>query len=107
PRQHGCFARVLGSHVREHGHLGWEQAIHKMTGLSAVTLGLPDRGVLRPGAAADVVVFDPMTVADQASYQDPHRYPVGISWVWVNGTPVLGSGTFHPHPAGQVLSPRP
>lgn len=105
PRQHGCFARVLGAYVREQGLLGWEQAVHKMTGLTAATLRLADRGVLRPGAAADVVVFDPQTVADLATYQDPHRYPAGFRWVWVNGQALLEEGRFHARPAGRILQP--
>ncbi|MBI3454666.1 MAG: D-aminoacylase [Candidatus Rokubacteria bacterium] len=105
PRQHGCFARVLGTFVREGKRLSWEQAVHKMTGLSAAALGLRDRGVLRPGAAADVVVFEPGTVADLATYQDPHRYPAGIRWVWVNGEAVLEDGRFEARPGGRVLAP--
>jgi N-acyl-D-aspartate/D-glutamate deacylase len=105
PRQHGCFPKILGTYVRERGVLSWETAVHKMTGQSAQRLGLPDRGVLRPGAAADVVVFDPETVADLATYQEPHRYPAGIRWVWVNGGVVLGAGRFHARPTGRVLSP--
>jgi len=104
PRQHGCFARVLGTFVREQDRLAWEQAVHKMTGQAATTLGLRDRGLLTPGAAADVVVFDPATVADLATYQDPHRYPAGFRWVWVNGQAVLEDGRFHPRPAGRVLT---
>jgi N-acyl-D-amino-acid deacylase len=105
PRQHGCFAKVLGSYVRERGVLSWEAAVHKMTGQAAVRLGLSDRGVLRPGAAADLVVFDPRTVDDLATYQAPHRYPAGIQWVWVNGGAVLESGRFHARPTGRVLAP--
>jgi N-acyl-D-amino-acid deacylase len=105
PRQHGCFARVLGTYTREERRLTWESAIHKMTGLAATILGLGDRGVLRPGAAADVVVFDPQTVADRASYQEPHRYPAGFRWVWVNGTAVVEDGQFCVRPAGRVLAP--
>jgi N-acyl-D-aspartate/D-glutamate deacylase len=105
PRQHGCFAKVLGTYVRERGVLSWEGAVHKMTGQSAARLGLGDRGVLRPGASADVVIFDPETVADLATYQDPHRYPAGIHWVWVNGGAVLEAGRFHPRPTGRVLAP--
>jgi N-acyl-D-amino-acid deacylase len=105
PRQHGCFPRVLGTSVREQGRLVWESAIHKMSGMTAALLGLPDRGVLRPGAAADVVVLDPATVADLATYPDPHRYPSGLQWVWVNGTAVLQDGRFAPRPAGRVLTP--
>lgn len=105
PRQHGCFAKILGTYVRERGTLTWEQAIHKMTGMSAAKLGLRDRGILDPGRAADVVVFDPRTVADLATYQDPHRYPAGFRWVWVNGGAVLEEGRFHARPTGRVLSP--
>jgi N-acyl-D-amino-acid deacylase len=105
PRQHGCFAKVLGTYVRERGVLSWEAAVHKMTGQSAARLGLADRGVLRPGAVADVVVFDPETVADLATYEAPHRYPAGIDWVWVNGGAVLEAGRFSPRPTGRVLAP--
>jgi N-acyl-D-amino-acid deacylase len=105
PRQHGCFAKVLGTYVRERGVLTWEGAVHKMTGQSAARLGLADRGVLRPGALADVVVFDPETVADLATYQEPHRYPAGIRWVWVNGSAVLEAGRFHARPTGRILAP--
>ena len=76
-----------------------------MTGQSATRLGLADRGVLRPGAAGDVVVFDPRTVDDLATYQAPHRYPAGIDWVWVNGGAVLEAGRFSPRPTGRVLAP--
>src|SRR5439155_1479312 len=85
PRQHGCFAKILGTYVRERGTLTWAEAVHKMTGQSAARLGLSDRGAVRPGAVADLVVFDPETVADRATYQDPHRYPSGIRWACVNG----------------------
>jgi N-acyl-D-aspartate/D-glutamate deacylase len=105
PRQHGCFARVLGTYVREARVLGWEEAIHKMTGMAAARLGLPDRGILRPGAAADIVVLDPVTVADRATYRDPHRYPAGFRWVWVNGAAALEDGRFHARSTGRVLAP--
>jgi len=105
PRQHGCFAKVLGTYVRERGVLSWEAAVHKMTGQSAVRLGLADRGVLRPGAVADVVIFDPRTVADLATYEAPHRYPAGIPWVWINGGAVLEAGRFFARPTGRVLAP--
>ena len=105
PRQHGCFAKVLGTYVRERGVLSWEAAVHKMTGQSAARLGLADRGVLRPAPFADVVVFDPATVDDLATYQAPHRYPAGIRWVWVNGGAVLEAGRFHARPTGRVLAP--
>jgi N-acyl-D-amino-acid deacylase len=105
PRQHGCFPKILGTYVRERGVLTWEAAIHKMTGQAATRLGLGDRGVLQPGAVADVVVFDPATVDDQATYETPHRYPAGIDWVWVNGGAVLEAGRFSARPTGRVLAP--
>jgi N-acyl-D-aspartate/D-glutamate deacylase len=105
PRQHGCFAKILGTYVRERGVLSWEGAVHKMTGQSAQRLGLTDRGVLRPGAAADLVIFDPDTVDDLATYQAPHRYPAGFRWVWINGGAVLEAGQFHARPTGRVLAP--
>ena len=85
PGSTAASRRSLGTYVRERGVLSWESAVHKMTGLSAARLGLADRGILRPGAFADVVVFDPATVDDLATYQDPHRYPAGFRAVWVNG----------------------
>ncbi len=85
--------------------LSWEAAAHKMTGQSAVRLGLTDRGVLRPGAVADVIIFDPRTVDDLATYQTPHRYPAGIHWVWINGGAVLEAGRFFPRLSGRVLAP--
>lgn len=105
PRMYGTFPRVLGTYVRERRLLGWEEAIRKMTGMPAATLGLRDRGVIRPGAAADLVVLDPATVADRAGYEAPHRYPEGIRWVLVNGAVVLDDGVVRPVPAGRVLTP--
>ena len=92
PRSFGTFPRVLGVYVRERGLLRLEEAIRKMTALNAQRLRLPDRGVLRPGAMADVVVFDPRRVIDRATYTDPFQYPEGIRDVIVNGHPVLRNG---------------
>ncbi len=105
PRSYGTFARVLGKYVRDEKIIPLEDAIRRMTSLPAATLGLQRRGSLVPGHFADVVVFDPRTVADLASYQDPHRYPAGFRGVWVNGTAVLEDGALHPRPAGRVLAP--
>src|SRR5947207_14694907 len=77
PRSYGTFARVLGQCVRERCLLTLPQAVFKMTGGSAKALGLTDRGVLREGAWADITVFDPATIADRATYDDPHRYADG------------------------------
>ena len=95
PRGAGAFPRVLGRYVRELGLLSLEEAIHKMTGLSAKHMGFADRGIIRPGAAADLVLFDPDTVIDHATPQDPGTLSNGISRVWVNGQIVfeLGQGS--------------
>jgi N-acyl-D-amino-acid deacylase len=85
PRGAGSFTRVLGRYVREKGLMSLEEAIHKMTGLSASHLGFEDRGEIRPGAAADLVLFDPDHVIDHATPKDPGELSSGISKVWVNG----------------------
>jgi N-acyl-D-amino-acid deacylase len=92
PRAYGSFPRFLGRYVRERGILSLATAVHKITGMPAAKLGLPDRGVLRAGAFADVVVFDPAAVSDGATFTDPHRYPRGIPHVLVNGRPTLRDG---------------
>ncbi|HIE51126.1 MAG TPA: D-aminoacylase, partial [Armatimonadetes bacterium] len=78
PRTFGTFARILGEYTRERGLLTWEEAIRKMTSQPAEKLGLPQRGVLRPGYFADLVVFDPHTIRDQATYADPYQLAVGL-----------------------------
>ena len=85
PRGLGSFPRVLARYVRERKALTLEQAVHKMSGFPATRLRLGDRGRLARGFAADVVVFDPATVADRATFEQPFQYPVGISAVVVNG----------------------
>ena len=92
PRGAGTFPRVLGRYVREMGLLGLEQAVHKMTGLSAKHMGFVDRGVIRPGAAADLVLFDPDSVIDNATPQNPGALSGGISKTWVNGQIVFEDG---------------
>ncbi|MBW3534644.1 MAG: D-aminoacylase, partial [Gemmatimonadetes bacterium] len=92
PRAYGTFPRVLGHYVRERGVMPLELAVHKMSGMPAAKLLLEDRGVVRPGAFADLVVFDPDTVADGATFTDPHRYPVGIPHVVVNGRVTIRDG---------------
>ncbi len=103
PRSYGTFPRVLGEYVREQRVLSLAQAVHKMTGLPARRLGLKDRGVIRVGARADVVVFDPKVVADQATYSDPHRYPTGIEHVVVNGRFVVRHGEHTGSLPGRLL----
>jgi N-acyl-D-amino-acid deacylase len=85
PRGYGSFPRLLGHYVRERRDLPLAAAIHKITEMPARKLRLPDRGVLRPGAFADVTVFDADRVADRATFEEPHQYPVGIEHVVVNG----------------------
>ena len=92
PRAFGSMVRVLGSYVREAQLFSLEEAVRKMTSLPAARLGLGERGLLRPGMAADVVVFDPSTVVDTATYEDPHQYPLGVELVLVNGQVVLRDG---------------
>ena len=89
PRAYGTYPRVLGKYVREEGVIPLEDAIRKMTSAVADRLGLRDRGRLAPGAWADVVTFDPATVADRATFTAPHQLAVGIRDVWVNGGRVL------------------
>ncbi|HEY3187719.1 MAG TPA: amidohydrolase family protein, partial [Solirubrobacteraceae bacterium] len=92
PRLYGCFARVLGHYVREVQVLDLPTAIHRMTGMPAAKFELRDRGVIRPGAFADLVVFDPARIADVATYDEPRRSPAGIHAVYVNGTAVAREG---------------
>lgn len=106
PRSYGTFPRILGQYVREQGSLTLQQAIRKMTSAAAGRLGLADRGQLREGWWADVVVFDPATVADRATFADPHQYPAGIGHVLVNGQVVVEGGRHTGRTPGQVLRPR-
>jgi N-acyl-D-amino-acid deacylase len=107
PRWYGTFPRVLGRYVREKHVLGLEEAVHKMTGMPAARLGLSDRGLVKQGMHADLVVFDAATIADQATYEKPHQYPVGIDFVIVNGTPVVDGGRYTNARAGVVLKRAP
>lgn len=92
PRGYGNNARVLGRYVRELKLIALEDAIRKMTSLPAQTFGFRDRGLIREGFAADFVIFDENTIADQATFDQPHQFPVGISYVIVNGQTVLANG---------------
>src|SRR5262245_28939706 len=103
PRAYGTFPRVLGNYVRERGLISLEEAISRMTGLTAWRLGLTDRGLVRPGYKADLVIFDAQHIADQATYDMPHAYPTGIRWVLVNGQVILRDGERLPVLPGRVL----
>lgn len=107
PRAYGTFPRVLGHYVREEHVLTLEQAVRKMTGMPAARLGLTDRGCLREGCAADVTVFNALTVRDVGTFTDPHHYPEGIPYVIVNGVPVLENGQFTSARPGKVLRRTP
>jgi N-acyl-D-amino-acid deacylase len=89
PRAYGTFPRVLGKYVRDEAVMRLEEAVRRMTSLAAAQFGLDRRGIIREGYFADLVVFDPATVADRATFEQPHQYPVGIHHVVVNGVPVL------------------
>ena len=103
PRSYGTFARVLAVYVREKGTLTLEEAVRKMSAYPAQRLGLTDRGVLRPGMKADVVVFDPERVRDAATFERPHQYAEGFTLVVVNGEVVLEGGAITTARPGRVL----
>ncbi|MGO8968472.1 MAG: N-acyl-D-amino-acid deacylase family protein [Myxococcaceae bacterium] len=92
PRAYGNFARLFAKYVREEGALSIQEAVRKLTSLPADTLSLQDRGRLVPGAFADVVVFNPATIQDHATFAAPHQLATGVSWVFVNGKPALREG---------------
>jgi N-acyl-D-aspartate/D-glutamate deacylase len=103
PRYYGAFPRVLSRYVREKGVLSLQEAIRKMTSLPAQRIGLRDRGLLREGFKADIVLFDPETVNDEATFTDPHRFPKGIYYVMVNGGVVVDGGDQTGEYPGKVL----
>jgi N-acyl-D-amino-acid deacylase len=103
PRAYGTFARVLGKYVRDEKVLTMEEAIRKLTSLPATNLGLDHRGLVQEGMFADVVVFDPKTVADRATFEKPHQYAVGMKHVFVNGKQVLKDGEHTGAKPGRAL----
>jgi len=103
PRAFGTFPRVLGVYVREQQTMRLEEAVRKMTSLAASRVGLLDRGILRPGMIADVTVFDPNTIKDAATYNDPLHYSTGVSFVFVNGHSVLWDGAITDERPGRAL----
>ena len=103
PRIYGTYPRVLGRYVREEGVLTLEEAVRKMTSFPAQRLGLHSKGTLRPGADADIVVFDPDRVTDRGTFRDPNQYPVGIEHVLVNGRVSVSEGRFTGETAGRVV----
>jgi N-acyl-D-aspartate/D-glutamate deacylase len=105
PRAYGAFPRKLRVYVRERKIIDWPFAIRSMTSLPATVFGLKDRGVLRPGAWADIVIFDPLQVGDRATYENPHQLSVGIDTILVNGRIARLDGRFTPELAGTVVRP--
>jgi N-acyl-D-amino-acid deacylase len=103
PRMIGTFPRILGRYVREQGVIQLEEAIRKMTSLPAQTFGLYSKGLLREGLDADIVIFDPNTIIDRATFDNPWQPPAGISWVIVNGEVAVENGKIAGATSGQVL----
>jgi N-acyl-D-amino-acid deacylase len=104
PRYYGTFPRVLGRYVREEKLLSLEEAVRKMTSANAAKIRIYDRGLLRPGQWADVTIFNPNTIIDHATFEEPHQYASGIEYVIVNGKPVLERGTHTGARPGAILS---
>lgn len=103
PRLYGAFPRVLGKYTRDEKVFPIETAIYKMTGRPAEILGLKDRGILKEGLAADIVIFDFETIEDRGDYTNPKQYPIGIEYVMVNGKILIDEGNPKPRKAGKVL----
>ena len=103
PRTYGNFARLLGKYVREEKVISLENAIYKLTGLSASKLKLKERGYLKKGYYADIVIFDPNTISDHSTYADPHQLATGMQHVFVNGVQVLESGKHTGMTPGRVV----
>jgi N-acyl-D-amino-acid deacylase len=103
PRAYGNFARLLGKYVREEKVISLTEAIRRLTSLPATNLGLDHRGLLKEGMFADVVVFDPNTIADRATYENPHQLAVGVKDVFVNGVHVLKDGEHTGAKPGRAL----
>jgi N-acyl-D-amino-acid deacylase len=103
PRTYGSFPRVLGQFVRDEARLSVEEAVRRMTSAPAARLGLGDRGVIRDGAIADLVIFDPARVRSNATYEEPRRHPDGIDWVIVGGRLVVDAGAHTRDRPGRVL----
>jgi N-acyl-D-amino-acid deacylase len=103
PRSYGNFARLLGKYVREDKVISLAEAVRRVSGLPATNLGLDGRGFLKQGMYADLVIFDPGAVSDRATYENPHRYSVGVRHVFVNGVQVLKDGEHTGATPGRAL----
>jgi N-acyl-D-aspartate/D-glutamate deacylase len=103
PRWYGTFPRVLGRYVRELKTVSLAEAVQKMTSMNAEKINIADRGLLKEGYWADVTIFNPDTVIDKATFENPHQYPVGIPYVIVNGAVVLDNGKHTGARPGKVI----
>ncbi len=103
PRAYGTFPRVIAKYVRQDKVMTLEDAVRRMTSLAAHRLGLFDRGIIATGMAADLLVFDPDSIQDRATHEDPLQYSTGIDWVIVNGVPVIAEGELQPAKPGRLL----
>jgi N-acyl-D-amino-acid deacylase len=103
PRAFGTFPRIIAQYVNEQHTMRLEEAVRKMTSLAASRVGLMDRGILRPGMLADITVFDPKTIKDVATYNDPLHYSLGVKFVFVNGRPVVWDGSITEERPGRAL----
>ena len=106
PRAYGTFARLLGHYVRDEGLAELPDAVRRLSAFPCDNLRLDRRGRIARGFFADVVIFDPATIRDHATYERPHRYATGVTHVFVNGTPVLRDGEHTGATPGRVLTPR-
>ena len=106
PRSYGTFPRILGVYAREKGLLSMAKAVHKMTGLAAGRLGFKDRGFIKPGFTADLVLFDPLTIKDRSTFDHPHQYAIGVVYTWVNGCATVQEGIITGNTPGRVLRKR-
>ena len=103
PRKFRTYPEFFGKYVRDRGICTWELGVHKCTGLPARRMKLNDRGLIKPGAYADLVLFDPDQIDAGADYRDQTVGPKGIKWVFMNGQPVLEAGKLTTQPAGKAL----
>jgi dihydroorotase/N-acyl-D-amino-acid deacylase len=103
PRAYGNFARIMGKYVRDEHVMPLEDAIRKATSAVATRLSIPDRGLLREGMFADIAVFDPNTIADRSTFEQPHQMSVGVKYVFINGTMVVRDGKHTNAKPGRVL----
>ena len=103
PRNYGTYPRILGKYVRDQGVISLAEAVRKMTTLPASILGLKNRGKIEKSYWADIVIFDPEKIIDNATWEKPHQYPSGILWVIVNGSISINNGIFSKKLNGKIL----